>query len=209
MIDPEATERSRRLYDAYAPRYDREVGFYERVLLGDGRTWACAQATGEVLEVAVGTGRNLPFYPHGVQLTGVDLSPAMLAIAQARARHRGIVARLQAGDAQALSFADGSFDTALCTLGLSSIPDPEAAIREMSRVLRPGGRMVLVGHVASHHRAARAGQALLERLSVPLTGDYQTREPLPLVLAAGFLIDHRERRRAGIIERLVAVKPGR
>ena len=129
------------------------------------------------MEVAIGTGRNLPFYPRGIQLTGIDFSPAMLEIARGRAAELGVDVTLIEADAQHLPFADHRFDTVVCTLALSSIPDPAAAINEMHRVLRPGGQLLVVGHVASPHRVVRAGQRTLERLSIRLAGDHQTRRP--------------------------------
>ncbi len=84
-VDAE-TARVCGIYEAMAPRYDRVIAVAERLLFGDGRRWACAQASGQVLEVAVGTGRNLACYPPDVQLTGVELSPGMLTQAQARPR---------------------------------------------------------------------------------------------------------------------------
>ncbi len=102
----EETERLKRHWEREAPTYDRRMGFFERVLFGDGREWVCSRASGEVLEVAVGTGRNFPFYPEEVQLTGIDLSPAMLEIARKRADELGLVADLREGDAQELLFPD-------------------------------------------------------------------------------------------------------
>jgi ubiquinone/menaquinone biosynthesis C-methylase UbiE len=200
-------DRVRGFYQQYAPRYDHETGYYDRFLLGDGRAWACSQARGAVLEVAVGTGRNLPFYPRGIRLTGIDLTPAMLAVAGDRARDLGLDVKLVEGDAQALPFADASFETAVCTLALNAIPDDRAAIAEMYRVLRPGGRLLLLGHVASHHRVVRAVQRLLEKKSLPIAGDHQTRQPLPIVLATGFTVERQERSKAGVIQRVAAVKP--
>jgi ubiquinone/menaquinone biosynthesis C-methylase UbiE len=98
------TERVRRIYDESAGKYDRQIGFCERLLFGGGREWVCSQARGEVLEVAIGTGRNLPFYPKEVSLTGVDRSPEMLEIALVRARELGVEADLHVSDAQALPF---------------------------------------------------------------------------------------------------------
>jgi len=89
-------ERVRGLYDGLADRYDSLIRIPERLLFGGGREWACSRARGEVLEVAVGTGRNFAYYPEGAHLTGVELSPAMLEIApQARggAGRRGRPAR--------------------------------------------------------------------------------------------------------------------
>jgi ubiquinone/menaquinone biosynthesis C-methylase UbiE len=207
MTSGEVTDRLRSLWERYAPRYDRDTGFFDLLLLGDSRSWACSQASGRVLEVAIGTGRNLPFYARGIQLTGVDFSPAMLDIARGRAAELAIDVTLIVADAQHLPLADDRFNTVVCTLALSSIPDTAAAINEMRRVLRPGGHLLVVGHVASPYRVVRAGQRRLERLSIRLAGDHQTRQPYPEIVAAGFTVDRRERLRAGVIERVRAVKP--
>ena len=203
-VDP--TKRVRAFYRQYAPRYDRQAAYYDRFLLGDGRAWACAQSRGAVLEVAIGTGRNLPYHPRDRRLTGIDLTPAMLRLARDRARELGVAAALLVADAQALPFGAASFDSVVCTLGLNAIADDQAAVAEMYRVLRPGGRLVLLGHVASPYRVVRAVQRRIERWLLPIAGDHQTRQPLPR--AAGFVVDRDERSRVGIIQRLVATKPG-
>src|SRR2546430_6785710 len=95
MAGEQNRDRWRRYWDQTSPSYDKQMRFYERVLLGDSRSWVCGQAIGDTLEVAVGTGLNLSFYPAGVELTGIDFSPAMLGIAQSRARHLGRVVDLQ------------------------------------------------------------------------------------------------------------------
>lgn len=200
-------ERVRGQWQRYASRYDRDMRFLERRLFGDGREWVCSQASGEVLEVAIGTGRNLPWYPAEVRLTGVDFSSAMLGIARARAAELGREVALREGDAQALPFPDASFDTVVCTLGLCGFPDERAALVEMHRVLRPGGTLLLLDHVGSDRRLIRLGQRLLEIVSVRMLGDYQTRRPLPLVEQLGFVVTRRERHKAGIVERLTATKP--
>ena len=200
-------DRLRAKWDRYAPRYDKDIGFFERVQFGDGRQWVCSQAHGDVLEVAVGTGRNLPFYPAEVRLTGLDFSPVMLAQARARAAELGREIDLREGDAQALPFADASFDTVVCTLGLCGFPDERAALDEMYRVLRPQGTLLLLDHVGSDRRIVYFGQWLLERMTVRTIGDYQTRRPLPVVEQAGFVIRRQERLKAGTVERLAATKP--
>lgn len=195
-----------RQWDRYADRYDRDIGFFERVQFKGGREWVCSQASGEVLEVAVGTGRNLPFYPEGVRLTGLDFSAAMLDIARARVLATPHQVTLIQGDAQRLPFDDSTFDTVVCTLGLCGVPDERGAIAEMHRVLRPGGRLLLLDHVGSHHKPIRLVQRLLELVTVRMIGDYQTRRPLPLVAQAGFVIERRERLKAGTVERVAAIK---
>jgi len=176
-------------------------------MLGSARRVLCGQAHGRVLEVAVGTGRNLPFYPPNVSLTGVDLSPAMLAVARQRAAELGREVQLREADAQALPFPDATIDTLVCKLGLSSIPDDRAALGQMFRVLRPGGRLLLLGHVASPYWPVRIVQFVVERFPRRLTGDRQLRRTVPLLEAAGFHVDRRSVRRAGIIELLTASKP--
>src|SRR3989442_301145 len=109
------TERVRQIWEKAAPRFDRQMGFWERVLFSGGREWACSQASGDVLEIAVGSGRNFPYYPRDVRLTGIELSPAMLELARSRAAELGLGADLRLGDAQALEFPDKSFDTVICT----------------------------------------------------------------------------------------------
>ena len=195
-------------WDKQAGRYDREMNFWDRHLFGDSRPWACGRAVGDVLEVAVGTGRNLSFYPDGVRLTGVDWSPAMLGLARERAAALGRDADLRQGDAQALDFPDESFDTVLCALGLCAIPDDRRAVTEMARVLRPGGRLLLVDHVAASTSALRAAQWLYERITIPLAGEHFRRRPAAYLAELGFLIEESERFKLGVVERVCARKPG-
>lgn len=199
-------ERWRRYWDRKSTTYDTEMGVWDRRLFGDSREWACGQATGDVLEVAVGTGLNLPCYPAEVTLTGLDLSEGMLAIARDRARRLGRPVNLRQASAQELPFAEAAFDTVLCTFGLCAIGDPAAAVAEMVRVLRPGGRLILVDHVASSSRLVRGLQWLVELASVPLAGEHFRRRPLLLVEALGVPVERRERFKLGLVERLVARK---
>jgi ubiquinone/menaquinone biosynthesis C-methylase UbiE len=196
------TERVRRILDKQAPGYDRQISFCERILFADGREWVCSQAHGKVLELACGTARNLRFYPRDVELTGIELSPEMLAIGQRRAQVLGRPADLRIGDAQSLEFPDASFDTVTCTLGFCTIPDTGRAAAEALRVLRPGGRLLMLEHVRSPSRAVRAGQRLLEPLAVRFEADHLLREPLDYLPSVGFQIDLVERSKWGIVERL-------
>jgi ubiquinone/menaquinone biosynthesis C-methylase UbiE len=201
------TERVLRLYEKEAPKYDRQMRFFEWLLFGNGREWVCSQAEGEVLEIAVGTGRNLPYYPDGVRLSGVELSPAMLEIARTRARELGREIDLRVGDAQALEFPDESFDSVVCTLSLCTIPDDRAAVAEVRRVLRPGGRFFLLEHVRSPLLPIRTAERLLEPLMLRFEADHLTREPLDNLRAEGFAIERLERSKLGIVERVAARKP--
>src|SRR5215204_3846521 len=180
------TERVRRLMDKGAPRYDRQMNFFDRVLFAGGREWACSQADGEVLEIAVGSGRNLAFYPEGASLTAIEFSEEMLELARRRAAELGRDVDLRLGDAQELDFPDESFDTVVCTLGLCTIPDPGKAIGEAHRVLRPEGKLILLEHVRSPSLPVRTIERVLDPLSVRFQADHLTREPLDYLEPQGF-----------------------
>jgi ubiquinone/menaquinone biosynthesis C-methylase UbiE len=201
------TERVLGLYEKEARKYDREMNFFDRLLFAGGREWVCSQAAGDVLEIGIGTGRNLPHYRADVSLIGIELSPAMLEIARARARELRREVDLRVGDAQALEFPDESFDAAVCTLSLCTIPDDRAAVAEVRRVLRPGGRFLLLEHVRSPVLPVRLGQRLLDPLAVRFEADHLLREPLEYLRAERFEVERFERSKLGIVERVVARKP--
>src|SRR5438067_4929332 len=186
---PQATEREtarvRAVQAKPAPKSDRQMSFFERILFGDGRAWVCGQARGKVLELACGTARNLPFYPHEIELTAIELSPEMLAIGRRRADELGHPADLRIGDVQALEFPDESFATVTCTLGFCTIPDTHAAASEAFRVLRPGGQLLLMEHVRSPVALVRGGQRLLEPLAARFEADHLLREPLDYLPGVG------------------------
>jgi len=202
------TERVRSYYEQFAPRYERKGRFWERVLsMEPGRQWVASNATGDVLEIGIGTGMNLPFYVADVRLTGVDLSPAMLSEARRRAAELGREVDLREADAQALEFPDGQFDTVVFSLCLCSIPDDRRAVAEGVRVLKPSGRMLLIEHVRSRSPVVRAGQRLLEPLMLRFQADHLTREPLDQLRAEGLEIEELHRWAWGIMERVSARKP--
>ena len=184
------------------------MGFCERRVFGsEHRAWACSRATGDTLEVAIGTGLNLPHYPSDVRLTGLDLSPEMLELARSRAAKLGRLVELKEGDAQALPFPDTNFDTVVCTYSLCSVPDEIRAISEMKRVIKPAGRLIFVDHIRSSVKPIFWFQRLLEAVTSRTEGEYMTRRPAEHVRDEGLDIQEQERMRAGVVERLVAVKP--
>jgi len=142
-----------------------------------------------------------------VRLTGIEFSRAMLALARRQADRLDLQVDLRLGDAQALDLPDASFDTVVCTLSLCAIPDERRAVAEMKRVLRPGGRLLLLDHVAAAARWVRAIQWLLEWVTIPLGEEHLRRRPLLQVQAEGFQIQQHERTKLGIVERLAARKP--
>jgi ubiquinone/menaquinone biosynthesis C-methylase UbiE len=199
--------RQKRVWDKAAPGYDKQIAFFEKIQFAGGRQWLGERARGRVLEVALGTGLNLPHYPADVTITGIELSPAMLAIAKQRAAGLGRDADLRQGDAEHLPVGDASFDTVVCALALCTIPDPATAISEMKRILVPGGRLLLLDHIRSSWPPFLAAQWLLEQITIRTAGEHFTRRQLPLVQAAGFQVIETERLKAGTVERVHAVKP--
>jgi ubiquinone/menaquinone biosynthesis C-methylase UbiE len=206
-VNADRTERQRQVWRKAAPTYDRKIAGVERGLAAGGREWIGARAVGRVLEVAIGTGRSIPFYAADVQLTGIDLTPEMLDLARQRAAGAGLSPELVVGDAEHLPFEDASFDTVVCELGLCSIPRPAVALGEMARVLKPGGSLLLLDHVGSSWPPVWLLQWLVERVTIPVAGEHFTRRQLPLVRAAGLEIVESERLKAGTIERVHARTP--
>lgn len=197
------TERVRRIYDRAAQRYDRGERWERRLFGSDAREIVQA-ARGETLEIAIGTGRNLPLYANEVHLTGVELSEAMLERARARAAELGIEVDLQQGDAQELPFPDARFDTVVCTFSLCTIPDDRRALMEARRVLRPDGILLLSEHVRSDKWPVRMIEQLGEPIMRRLAGDHLTRDPLDHLEQASFIVDRAERSRLGVLERVWA-----
>ena len=210
MARTSAEARVRDYFDAHAAHYDRQIGVAERRLLGEQRRWATSRARGTVLELAVGTGLNLPLYPDAVRhVVGVDLSERMLDLARARLRHEGLVHRveLRVGDVQHLDLPDASVDSVVSTYALCTVPDPAAALGEAARVLTPGGRLLLVEHGLAADRWARGLQRALNPVTTRWQADDLLGRPLPLVRAAGLEVVEADRTGlAGIVHRIHARK---
>jgi ubiquinone/menaquinone biosynthesis C-methylase UbiE len=194
-----SSDRARRYFDAHAADYDRSVTAVEQRLLGDQRRWATTRASGRVLELAVGTGLNLPLYPDAVRsVLGVDLSEAMLDHARARiAAQRLERAEVRQGDVEHLDLPDASVDCVVATYALCTVADPVAVLREARRVLVPGGRLVLVEHGPASTPWIRAVQHLLNPFAKRWQSDDLLRDPRPAVLAAGFAITEADRAGVG------------
>jgi ubiquinone/menaquinone biosynthesis C-methylase UbiE len=193
-------ERIRRIYDrrsatAAPSRGDANV------------RWLCRQASGETLEVGIGRGRTLPFYPAGVHLTGIDLSEVSLEAARRRARDLGLEATLRQGDAAALPYPEDRFDTVVFSDARCTIPDDRRAVAEAVRVLSPGGLLLVLEHVRSPNILVRTLERLVEPITLRRMGDHLLREPLDHVLAEGMELERLERSWFGLVERLAARKP--
>lgn len=186
----QATARTRARYDRLAPLYDRMEAGIEATRFGPWRTAVWDRVSGpRVLELGVGTGKNIPYYRPSWDVTAVDLSPRMLARAQERAARAGRPAVLLLGDAQALPFPDGSFDTVAATFVFCSVPDAVQGLREAYRVLRPGGQLRLLEHVLSGNPVLRPVMRGVNPFVVRLMGANVDRDTVDSVACAGFQLE--------------------
>jgi ubiquinone/menaquinone biosynthesis C-methylase UbiE len=167
-------------WDRVSRWYDLATVPLELLLFRRLRSELLRSAAGRVLEVAVGTGLNQSRYPVGVDIIAVDLSLGMLS----HARQRG-VAKTALVDAERLAFANDTFDTVVSTLGMCTFPNPVQALREMRRVCRPGGRILLMEHGRSNWPAIANWQDRRAPKHAAFLGCWWNREPLENVRKAG------------------------
>jgi ubiquinone/menaquinone biosynthesis C-methylase UbiE len=186
-------------YDAFASSYDCALFPLERFGLRRLRRRLLAGARGKVLEVGVGTGRNLLHYPSGCVVTGVDLSRPMLARAVVTMEQRAAGERCLQMDTQALAFRDCTFDTVVDALCLCTYGDPVAALREMTRVCRPDGRILLLEHGRSTSGWLGWLQDKTAAAHARALGCVWNREPHELVREAGLRVYGARRTLFGVI----------
>ncbi|HEY7536241.1 MAG TPA: class I SAM-dependent methyltransferase [Thermodesulfobacteriota bacterium] len=164
-----------------------------------------SQAKGRVLEISIGTGKNLPHYSRRCEIIGVDLSEKMLEIARGSALNTDLSISLLTMDAENLAFKDATFDTVLCTLSLCTIPDPIKALSEMKRVCKSEGKILLLEHVRSHNSFLGKIQDWLTPLSLRKKGCHLNRNTLENVKEAGLNIEYLENHAAGTFKIIHAV----
>jgi len=185
----DATRKARERYDRIADVYDLFEGVMEGLAYRRWRTLAWKMVKGgRILEVGVGTGKNLPFHPRNREVVAVDLSPGMLRHAVRRASGRN-GPRFALMDAQALGFPDGVFDTAVATFVFCSVPDPVRGLGEVLRILRPGGRLILLEHVLSSVPVLRQAMRVVNPICTALTGANIDRETVANVRRGGFEVE--------------------
>lgn len=188
-------------------RYNRTSRFYDmmdRMIKSELRSKALSQASGKVLEVGVGTGGNLTYYPPGCEVTGIDLSPGMLNKAREKATSLNLAVRLIEMDAQNMQFPDNSFDTVVATCVFCSVPDPIKGLKEIRRVCKPHGKVILLEHVRSDHPLLGKIMDIIDPLTVKMMGPHINRRTVENVQKAGFHIQSVEDQHLKILKLIVA-----
>jgi ubiquinone/menaquinone biosynthesis C-methylase UbiE len=195
MGSPDVSSNSlQEKWDHASAWYDAATSVLELLAFRRRRARLLKSAVGRVLEVAAGTGVNLTHYSAGVDIVAVDLSTRMLAWA----RQRG-ASKFAAMDAEHLAFGDSSFDTVVSTLATCTFAKPVEALKEMRRVCRPGGRILLLEHGRSSHPRIATWQDRVAPKWATHLGCWWNRDPLECVRRAGLEPRVAERRLLGML----------
>lgn len=193
-------------------KWDRASRTYDWMTWGDEHRFGSAKRRlfrkmkGRCLLVAAGTGLDFQYFPAGLTITAIDISPQMIARAQPRAAHYQGTLELCLMDVQGLEFADENFDTAVTSCTFCSVPDPVRGLREIYRCLKPNGALLMFEHVRS-----RCGPiALLQDLVTPITrrmGPAMNRDTVANVLRAGFELEREENVYVDVVKAIEARRP--
>jgi ubiquinone/menaquinone biosynthesis C-methylase UbiE len=193
-----------RLHNRAAAAYINSEWSREKLLgVASRRKQLFARATGRVLDVGCGYGINFPYLTHASQIVGVDFSPVMLANARQRLRNSGIPVDLREADAEALEFPDDSFDTVISSLSTCSFFDPLKALREMRRVCKPGGQILLIEHGRSSWGLIGKYQDRHLQDQIEQGGCRWNQEPQELVKQSGLQILSAERHFLGVFHTMI------
>jgi ubiquinone/menaquinone biosynthesis C-methylase UbiE len=196
-----------RRYDRVAWRYDFLESPMEMMAFSKLRKEMLADVRGKVLDVGIGTGKNLSYYPAGVELIGIDISPKMLAKAKTRADALGIEVDLRMMDVENLQFPDSTFDFIVVTFVFCSVTDPIRGLRELARVVKDDGTILLLEHVRSENRVLGKIMDWLNPEARALFGPNINRRTVENIKRAGLEVVSVESKGPKILKKIVARRP--
>ncbi len=200
MIQNLNSDLTRKRYDRLAFIYDFLESPMEWFFFASWRARLRDQIVGNrVLEVGVGTGKNIPYYPQEVKVTAIDLSPRMMGRAQKRALVLGLEVDFWEMDVQHLAFPDQVFDTVFATFVFCSVPDPVLGLRELRRVCKPGGTLLLLEHIRPKNFILGFLFDLFNPIVVRMMGANINRRTLDNIRMAGWQIQVEERLSCDIV----------
>ena len=205
--DVKATETARRRYDRIAPVYDLMESAMEGFGYGKWRKLVWSRVEGaDILEVGVGTGKNFPYYPATAEITAIDFSERMLQRAKDKAAAQQVRVDLKQMDVQNLEYADNMFDTVVASFVFCSVPDPVRGLKEIERVCKPAGKVVLLEHVLSANRILGWLMNLVNPLVVRMMGANINRRTVDNVAKSGLIVEQVTDLGAGIFKLIEARK---
>lgn len=195
ILKEEMNQINRNLTGQTKTRYNRIAPYYDVMEIISEHTFSrwrrelLARVRGKVLEAGVGTGKNFPYYPKGVDVTGIDIADKMLIRARLRADHLGFPIHLLEGDVQSLPFPENSFDTAVATFVFCSAPDPVLGLKELGRVVVPDGEILLLEHVRIDKPAIGFMMDIMNPFFLHFIGPNINRRTVENVRKAGLCIE--------------------
>jgi ubiquinone/menaquinone biosynthesis C-methylase UbiE len=205
MKPDSATIRKR--YDRIAPYFEGMESIMEGLFFRNWRKKLWTKVEGHhILEVGVGTGKNFDYYPKDARITAIDFSEQMLKQAKQKRDRKNVNVELELMDIQSLYFADNSFDTVICSFVFCSVPSAVKGLKEVYRVCKPGGQVLLLEHVVSSNPVLAALMNLLNPIVVTLVGANINRNTVKNVKACAFTSVHVDDRSSHLIKLIEARK---
>lgn len=207
-INHQATAATKARYDRIAPIYNLMESIMERFAFDNWRKLLWAQVKGAlILEVGVGTGKNMPYWPPQTKITAIDLSAKMLQKAKLKASREGVRADLRQMDVQALDFSNDRFDSVVASFVFCSVPDPVRGFKELKRVTKPEGKIHLLEHLRPEGFWRGKLFDLINPVTVRLFGFNINRRTLDNIRKADLEIENvKDLDRNGIFKLITAVK---
>jgi ubiquinone/menaquinone biosynthesis C-methylase UbiE len=194
-------------YNRIAPYFEGLEAIMEGLFFKNWRKKLWAKVDGHhILEVGVGTGKNFDFYPNDARVTAIDFSEAMLKQATHKKDRKSISVDLDLMDVQSLSFADNSFDTVIGSFVFCSVPLPSKGLKELYRVCKPGGQVLLLEHVLSSNPIMAKVMNFFNPVILALVGANINRNTVKNIKACGFVSVRVDERSSDIIKLIEARK---
>ena len=187
-------------------RYNRISGVFDlmdRMIRKEWREDLLYHAHGKVLEIGVGTGSNLKYYPDHVHVTGIDFSPAMLQKAREKAHHLSQSIDLIEMDAQQLEFPDKTFDTVVSTCVFCSVPDPIQGLKEIRRVTKPEGKVIMLEHMRSDNEVIGKAMDILNPIGLHIVGANINRKTIDNIEKTGMKVESQKLLMSSIMRKLI------